>query len=634
MKKINLIFNYSMLRRKSQEFLLILMAIILGLAPSYGAFAKIDEETLKKFSQGNILFYDPSSTACDPATITGSQVTVIGDSISVGARSEYDTQLSGIDYTDKTYNGTTYEITQVSKHFAADVSGNSSGLTIAREMEEQGDLRTYVVFALGTNDPGAVTEEKIDALMDLIGTNHKVVLTTNYAYNNQLDYSGNNAAIMAAKEKYQGKIAVADWASEAANHAEYLTSGDSYVHPGAEGSKAFVGLIKQALADFTANSISGVGSNRNYAGVEVWSSAELQAIEANAAIYKEAADKFNFPWQVMAVLHSHETGLRRYNPSNGQGVYQLYSYTAGGTNENRFAPADEISEEEFRRQTLIAAEIVSTMAGDLNDPDNVKLLFFKYNGTAQTYINKAIAMGFSEEEARNGEGSAYVMNRYDAQRDPTSSEMSSLWPGRYVADGVYDPNSTSSGFGAFVQYEALAGSSYCSWGGGTIAETAIYLSWEGAHSHATTDPKPEYVTAMKAVDAWIPPCGSNGECPYYGASCDQFVGTVMRYSGADPNFPIFFGYGLVNYLETHTEMYMKVEHNNDISNLQPGDIFITYKTGNHIYLYVGEIDGQPSQASASWGGRTGEHFPGVYFTDNSGTNGATRVYDVYRRINF
>ena len=111
MKKISLTFNYSILRRKSQVFLLILMAIILGLAPSYGAFAKIDEETLKKFSQGNILFYDTSSTACDPATITGSQVTVIGDSISVGARSEYDAQLSGIDYTDKTYNGTTYEIT-------------------------------------------------------------------------------------------------------------------------------------------------------------------------------------------------------------------------------------------------------------------------------------------------------------------------------------------------------------------------------------------------------------------------------------------------------------------------------------------------------------------------------------------
>ena len=612
------------------RFAAVLTALVLTILSPVAGFA-LDEEVLNKFSQNNILFYDPSATACDPHTITGSEVTVIGDSISVGARSEYDAQLAGIDYVDKTYNGTTYEITQISKHFAMDADGNYSGLTIAREMEAQGDLRTYVVFALGTNDPGAVTEAKIDELMNIVGTNHKVVLTTNYAVGERNDYSGNNAAILAAKDKYQGKIAVADWASEAAKNEGLV--GDGYVHPNAEGSKVFVGLIKQALAEFTANSISGVGSNRNYAGVEVWSAAELQAIEENAAIYKEAADKYHFPWQVMAVLHSHETGLRRYNPGNGQGVYQLYSYTAGGTNENRFEPADSISEEEFRRQTLIAAEIVSTMAGDLNDPDNVKLLFFKYNGTAQVYIDKAIALGFTEEQARNGEGSAYVMNRYDEQRDPTSANMSALWPGRFVADGVYDSSSTSNGFGAFVQYEALAGNSYCSWGGGTIAETALYLSWEGAHSHPITEPKPEYVAAMKEVGAWILPCGGNGECPYYGASCDQFVGTVMRYSGADPNFPIFFGYGLVEYLETHTEMYMKVDHNNDVANLQPGDIFITWKTGNHIYLYVGEIDGQPTQASASWGGRTGEHFPGVYFTDNSGSGGATRVYEVYRRIN-
>jgi|GEM_PF-1185876 len=623
--------------RKFLDFVVVGIFAISSSGIAAGSAAAITEAQLHMFSQNNILFYDPTATACDPATITGSQITVIGDSISVGAKSEYETQLSGADFASKTFNGVTYELIQNSKHFAMDADGNYSGLTIARELEEQGDLRTYVVFALGTNDPGAVTEEKIDELMNLVGTNHKVVLTTNYAYENPAKYSSNNAAILAAAEKYSGKVAVADWASEAANHPNWLTSGDSYVHPGPEGSKAFVSLIKQALAEFTANSISGVGSNRNYAGVEVWSSGELQAIEANQPFYQEAAEKYNFPWQILAVLHSHETSLRRYNPpaqwdaSKSEGVYQLHTWAKSG--RITILPADSISDEEFRQQTLYAAEFITENYSDLdlNNPDDIKRLFFRYNGTSQVYIDKAIAMGFSEEEARNGEGSAYVMNRYDEQRDPTSAGMSSLWPGRYVADGVYDPSSTSNGFGAFVQYEALAGSSYCSWGGGTIAETAIYLSWPGSRSHAITDPKPEYVAAMKEVDAWILPCGANGECPYYGASCDQFVGTVMRYSGADPNFPIFFGAGtLPNYLKTHTEMYMKVDHQEDVANLQPGDIFITYENGNHIYLYVGEIDGQPAQASASWGDRTGEHFPGVYFSDNGGS----RVYEVYRRINF
>ena len=623
-----------MMKRVFAVVMSFVMAFILP-ASTYA----LSESQLNFYAQNNILFYDPSTTACEPATITGSQVTIIGDSISVGAVSEYDAQLSGADHAPKTYNGVTYDIIQVSKNFAVDVGGNYSGLTIAKEMEEQGDLRPYVVFALGTNDPGAVTEAKIDELMNLVGTNHKVVLTTNYAYEDKLDYSVNNAAILAAAKKYNGKVAVADWASEAAKHPEWLTSGDSYVHPGPEGSKAFVGLIKQALSHFTSNSISGIGGNRNYAGVEVWSSAELQAIEANQPFYEEAAKKYGFPWQVMAVLHSLETSLRRYNPGNGQGVYQLYSYTGGGTNSNRFEPAESISEEEFRRQTLIAAEIVSGMVGDLNNPDNVKRLFFQYNGTAEVYVQKAINMGFTEEQARNGEGSAYVMNRYDAQRDPTSSSMSPLWPGRFVGDHDYDATSTTTGFGAFVKYEALAGDSYCSWGGGTITETAIYLSWEG-HGHAITDPKPEYVTAMKEVGSWILPCGHGGECPYYGASCDQFVATVMRYSGADPNFPIFHGsytsasgrgYGQDYYMDDHPEMYQKIENLGNTSNLQPGDIFVVNNESNsgyHIFLYIGEIDGQPSQASASWGGRTGEHYAGLSFRDYG------MDYSIYRRINF
>ena len=206
------------------------------------------------------------------------------------------------------------------------------------------------------------------------------------------------------------------------------------------------------------------GGNVNYAGAQVWEDVELQRIAANREVYEEAASEYGFPWQVMATLHSLETSLRLYNPDNGQGVYQLYSYTAGGTNENRFEPAESISEEEFRRQTLIAAEVVSGMVGDLNNPDDVKKLFFMYNGTADVYKEKAIAMGFSEEQAENGEGSVYVMNRYDEQRDPADPEhMSDLWPGRFVADGVYDSTATTMVFGGFVKYEALQGL-YCNSG--------------------------------------------------------------------------------------------------------------------------------------------------------------------------
>ena len=384
----------------------------------------------------------------------------------------------------------------------------------------------------------------------------------------------------------------------------------------------------------TATSYACTGDNMNYAGDKVWTDAEMEAISANQPIYDEAASQFGFPWQVMATLHSMETGLRRYNPGNGQGVYQLYSYTDGGTNDNRFEPASSISEEEFRRQTLIAAEVVNGMVGDLNEPDNVKRLFFRYNGTAEVYIQKALNMGFTEEQAKNGDGSAYIMNRYDAQRDPTSAEMSPYWPGRFTADREYTEGSTTEVFGAFVKYMAL-GETSCTNAGGTIADTALLLSWEGRRSHDKNDPKLEYVEAMKQVGAYIQ---GNGYYPY-GASCDQFVGTVMRFSGADENFPIFGPGVQKEYMDARPEMYQKVETNEDFTLLQPGDIFVTVNAGKHIYMYVGVINGEMTQASASADDRTAEHYGGagaVYFTDSgiSSYGYQTRYYEVYRRINY
>lgn len=373
-------------------------------------------------------------------------------------------------------------------------------------------------------------------------------------------------------------------------------------------------------------SVNG-GGNQNYAGATVWSEAELSAIEENQAIYEEAASAYDFPWQVLAVVHSMETGLTRYNPENGQGVYQLFSYTGGGSNDNAFLPAGPVSEEEFRRQTMIAAEVISASVGDLNEPDNVKRLFFKFNGMASEYIEKALAMGFSAEEAANGEGSPYVMNRYDAARDPVSTEMDSNWPGRYVTDGNYENGSTSTVFGAFVKYEALAGNTICSNNGGDIVDTALLLSWEGYNSHSKDDPKPEYVEAMKEVGTYIPPCRSDGDCAPIGASCDIFVSTVMRYSGSDSEFPAT-GPGVQEaHMQSHTDMYMQVDAQ-DVSDLEPGDILVTTENGRHIYIYLG--DGV--QASASYNDRTGEHFEGVYLAD-SGTGAGARNYNVYRRMN-
>ena len=629
-----------------KKLLIGLMSIACSMTPvtTHAISSLLSEEDLFFYGMNGIYFYMPGdNTKCSPGVINGNSVTIIGDSISFGAESEYASQIPNADFASKTYNDITYELVQVSKHFSTDAGDNYSGMTIADEIQKQGDMRPYLVFALGTNDPGAVTDSSIEALMDLVGTNHKVVLVTNYAVDDQLDYSVNNAAIRSAGEKYSN-VAVADWA-EAVKSNPNAYIGDGYVHPNAGGSKLFVQLVKEAL-----NSLAGgtggisTGGNKNYAGEQVWTDVEMQAIEKNAPIYQEAASKYDFPWEFLAVFHSLESNLGRWNPpaqwdsSKSEGVYQLHSWAKSG--RINLVPKAEISEEEFREQTFYAAEFISeTFKGaDWDDPNQIKSAIFQFNGKAETYINKALNMGFTEEEAWNGEGSPYVMNKYDAQRDLASSDMSPYWPGRFVNDGVYDPTAVQSGFGGFVKYEALVGSSYCSSTGGTIADVAIELSWDRSEGHAKDDPKPEYVEAMKATGTWDAALAIN--LPVMGASCDQFVSTVMRYSGADPDFPAFWPPDQEDYMQNHPDMYEKIEANYNVENLQPGDIFVTgqqcgvnedgtTKWCNHIFLYVGEIDGQPSSAEASYNSRTGEHFPGVVWTMGQGMD-----YSIYRRINY
>ena len=380
---------------------------------------------------------------------------------------------------------------------------------------------------------------------------------------------------------------------------------------------------------------SGVASGTNYSGEKILSDSDLQQIENNKKIYEEAGAEYGVPWQLLAALHYREHNLQVTNPSNGQGIYQLYSYTGGGTNSNRFAPGP-VDDAGFLQQTKLAAEIIknSVDGGDFSNSDNVKKAFFKYNGTAKYYKEKAIKMGFSQEQAENGEGSPYVMNKYDEQRDPDSANMSPFWPGRYVADGKVDTSSVEKRPGAFVVYEALGGNGQVSdacgsnpAGNGDIATVAMELSWEGRLTHPKNDPKPEYVQAMKEVGTY----SSFGDAPP-GASCAQFVVTVMRYSGADPNFNngSFLANEAGTYMLEHPELYTEIAY--DGSNpeiLKSGDIFSTvgYGSGGHILIYA-EVDGVRWRVDASHNHRTAEHttFAKPWKVDDKG-----RTYRVFRR---
>lgn len=382
---------------------------------------------------------------------------------------------------------------------------------------------------------------------------------------------------------------------------------------------------------------------KNYAGDEILSQAERDKIAANRPVYEEAARENDMPWQILAVLHYREHSLNVSNPSNGQGIYQLYSYTSGGTNSNAFKPAGPVTTEEFLRQTKIAAKLVKEQYGPelTANPDSrtVKKMFFRYNGEAEIYKKQALDMGFTPEQASIGEGSPYVMSRADAKRDSTKGGMS--WE-MFVGDGVSTTGHNERNFGAYVVYLALggftdnSGTSGCSGsqpgtggysGGGhqVISQTAVDLAWHrydtetdgaarGYFSGNRKTGSTAYLEAQRKA-------GNVGDV----TDCGRFVSVVLRSSGVDPNFPLVgTAPAILPYLKNHPDLYDQIPNTGDTSVLQSGDILIV---PGHIKLVV-NINGHLQEVQASLGGHAPETSDRIKLTDSRGPNG---LYYIFRR---
>ena len=460
--------------------------------------------------------------------------------------------------------------------------------------------------------------------------------------------------------------------TDTSNAANYV-SGETIIHNGSgstwtfyswcDGETSKTGTVTSScdpfgytgeVSDDSANTplqqpysdVTTAGDNKLYNGQDVLTPAQLQQVESNKPTYEKIAAKYNFPWQLLAALHFREHNFAVDNPKNGEGMYQLTTLTNHGRNENAFLPEGPVSQAEFERQTDLAAQVIRGKIGQdtdlMTNDDNVKRVMFMYNWSNQVYIDRAIKMGFTEEQAKNGEGSPYVMNMADAKRDPNNAAVSPEWKG-LIANlrGEVVPDDRP---GAFVVFQALGGGNgsssfdpcagFYNQGNGDIANTALELSWEGRErgncGSSGCDPKPEYVTAMNEVGTTTDQYQGD---PYIGASCDQFVTTVLRYSKADPSYP-FYIHEALEYMESHTDMYQEITYTGDdlYGKLQPGDIFIFDNTGTniahgHTFIYV-EINGKQGQASASAKQRSAQHFDSIYYEDQQGA----RRYRIFRRI--
>lgn len=378
----------------------------------------IDESTLDFFSANGIYFYDPDGEICETASAflssNGDNLSIIGDSIIASSTNSLKSTFKNLQDQDiHIINSGKWE----------------EGIELIKNLET---IKDIVVFALGTSTP-SLTTNQIESVINLIGANQKIVFLTNFDKNQNLE---NNNQLFKSTASQKQNVIIADWATVIKSKLEFLSDNTK---PNENGQSLLAETIYNAI-NKTASSL-GIGkgkfsNNKTARGTEILSQKDLELVRTNRPIYQKIAQKYQLPWEILAAIHyaEPETPFSRSNPKNLQGIYQLYTYTDGGKNEKAFKPAGPVSDQEFERQTDIAANFLKNKIGSnkLKTDADIKRALFYYNGKAQAYINQARDLGFSEEEANNGEGSAYVMNYADDKRWPEDKNINY---GSYTYDG-------------------------------------------------------------------------------------------------------------------------------------------------------------------------------------------------------
>ncbi len=260
-----------------------------------------------------------------------------------------------------------------------------------------------------------------------------------------------------------------------------------------------------STATCSTSASASVFNNKDYAGRDIFSEAQLKEIETNKKFYEAAAEAQGIPWQLLAAIHGKEANFKRYGPGNGYGPYQI--------TPSNYPVKAAYTDAEFQDATNKAAAFFKDKAGgkDLSDPHNVKATLFAYNGMASAYITQATNMGFSAAEAAAGEGSPYVMNKFDERRDPEVEPTKSnrTW-GQIKRDhgGIEYPANKDPG--AFVYFSSLTNGSLCGSGQTALngdANSVQQAFTEYMNSHGERYAKANYsyklgVNGCTTVSSW------------------------------------------------------------------------------------------------------------------------------------
>lgn len=266
-----------MIKAKNRRFLnnsiirTILLLFVCNILIFHPAYAALPASILNEYSQNNITFYDPTEDPCASglsytAKPTGNQITWIGDSYSTIADGYgiFSEQLPGIDFGTGTVN-TSSSYIQGSKWFAGDNSSNPSGISILENIVSNGNLREYLVFALGTNGGMSNwgTTDYFQRVVDLAGNNTKIIFTTVRTLDGDNNASTGNTynnfnTTLRNFASYNSNVYLADWDKTVGdNIGQYFSSSDG-IHPKDKAAfEAWFDTIYNALPGGAVGTLAG-----------------------------------------------------------------------------------------------------------------------------------------------------------------------------------------------------------------------------------------------------------------------------------------------------------------------------------------------------------------------------------------
>ncbi|KAB8287441.1 lipopolysaccharide modification acyl transferase [Bifidobacterium ramosum] len=161
--------------------------------------------------------------------LDGKDVTVIGDSVTVGASPSLSKLLPGV-----------VVDAQVSRSIL-------KAPEIVSTLKAQGQLRKYVVISLNTNSESNAAE--FDDIVNAAGDGHVFVLVTAYGDRSWIPVA--NKATFDYASAHPGNVTVADW--NAAIGAQPQLLGSDGIHPGEQGQELYAQVVKEAIAGWIAD---------------------------------------------------------------------------------------------------------------------------------------------------------------------------------------------------------------------------------------------------------------------------------------------------------------------------------------------------------------------------------------------